>query len=295
MSDPRVITAGIDVGTGAVKAALVADGPGGHQQLAVHSERIHRRDPAVVAEVAFQRVLARAGLAREVVAYVASTGEGEAVPFCNGHFYGMTTHARGASFLVPGARAVVDMGALHTRVFAVDESSRVLRHRMTSQCASGTGQFLENIARYLGVRLDEVGPLSLAAARAENCSSICAVLAETDVINMVSRGIPTGEVLRGVHESIAQRIVKLLGGIAAESPLVLTGGLARDSGLRGAIERRLADEGLALEVHTHTDSACAGAIGAALWASVRHERMSQAKNRPTGDHLTEATWSSPRS
>src|SRR5262249_5421277 len=150
---------------------------------------------------------------RQRVAYVASTGEGESVGFADGHFYGMTTHARGARFLVPEARAAVDLGALYTRVFAIDDRSRVLRHRMTSQCASGTGQFLENIARYLGVRLDEVGPLSAAAPRAEPCSSICAVLAETDVINMVSRGVPTGELLRGIHESIAQRIVKLLRGV----------------------------------------------------------------------------------
>ncbi len=75
----------------------------------------------------------------------------------------MTTHARGGLFLEPDARAIIDMGALHTRAVAMDERGKVLGYRMTSQCASGSGQFLENIARYLGVSLEEVGTLSLQA------------------------------------------------------------------------------------------------------------------------------------
>ena len=81
---------------------------------------------------------------------------------------------------------------------------------MTSQCASGSGQFLENIARYLGVAVEEIGPLSPARRNPEKISSICAVLAETDVINMVSRGIATPDILKGIHLSMASRLVKLL-------------------------------------------------------------------------------------
>ena len=138
-------------------------------------------------------VLHEAGVRAGRLGYVATTGEGEIVPFRTGHFYGMTTHARGGLFLEPEARAIIDMGALHTRAVAMDERSKVLGYRMTSQCASGSGQFLENIARYLGVSLEEVGALSLQADQPEACSSICAVLAETDVINMVSRGISAAE------------------------------------------------------------------------------------------------------
>ncbi|MHB8874734.1 MAG: BadF/BadG/BcrA/BcrD ATPase family protein, partial [Myxococcaceae bacterium] len=245
MSAPRLATAGVDVGTSAVKAVVVGHGDPGEapRVLGVHRERIHRRDPASVAKLAYEAALEAAGLTRGDVAYVASTGEGDALDFRDGHFYGMTTHARGASFLVPEARAVVDAGALHARVLVIDERSRVVRSRMTSQCAAGTGQFLENIARYLGIRTDEVGPLSLSATRSEVCSGICAVLSETDVINMVSRGVATGEILRGVHESIAQRLVRLLRAVSAESTVVLTGGLAGDSGMQGAIERALAADG----------------------------------------------------
>ena len=90
--------------------------------------------------------------------------------FATGHFYGMTTHARGALFLFPEARAALDMGALHARAIRMDERGKVLGHRMTSQCASGSGQFLENIARYLGVPLEDVGPLSHAGrSRRRRC------------------------------------------------------------------------------------------------------------------------------
>ena len=92
--------------------------------------------------------------------YIATTGEGENVKFATGHFYSMTTHARGGVFLHPGVSAVVDIGALNGRAIYVDERGKVLSYKMTSQCASGSGQFLENIARYLGVAIEEIGPLS---------------------------------------------------------------------------------------------------------------------------------------
>ena len=130
--------------------------------------------------------------------------------FRTGHFYSMTTHSRGGLFLDPEARAVIDIGALHARAVLIDERAKVLGYRMTSQCASGSGQFLENICRYLGITIDEIGPLSLQADNPETCSSICAVLAETDVINMVSRGVETRNILKGIHISMANRFVKLL-------------------------------------------------------------------------------------
>ena len=105
-------------------------------------------------------MLKDAGLARGDIAYCATTGEGEALDFHTGHFYSMTTHARGAIYLRPDARAALDTGALHGRAIRMDERGKVLNYKMTSQCASGSGQFLENIARYLGIAQDEIGSLS---------------------------------------------------------------------------------------------------------------------------------------
>jgi benzoyl-CoA reductase subunit D len=268
----RVLAVGVDVGSSAVKTAVVAmNGNGGEQVLAVRTDRIRRRDLRKVIDESYPLALAQAGIEAEDVAYVASTGEGELVEFRRGHFYGMTTHARGAVFLEPRARAVLDVGALHARAMRIDERSKVLSYRMTSQCASGSGQFLENVARYLGVSLGDVGSLSCSARSPEAVSSICAVLAETDVINMVSRGIETADILKGIHQSMAGRYVKLLRAIgAAEEHVLLTGGLAADAGLAEAMRESAAGDGLGMTIHTHSDSIYAGALGAALWGGFRH-------------------------
>ena len=203
------ITAGIDVGTGAIKVALFDVEGGAEICLVKRVERLRQRDPLKLAEQIYDDVLAEAGLKRDDVAYCATTGEGESLHFHTGHFYSMTTHARGAIYLRPECRAALDMGALHGRAIRLDERGKVLNYKMTSQCASGSGQFLENIARYLGIAQDEIGTLSKQADNPEKVSGICAVLAETDVINMVSRGITASNILKGIHESMADRLAKL--------------------------------------------------------------------------------------
>src|SRR5271157_6435086 len=248
------ITAGIDVGTGAIKVALF-DVEGGAETLRSSSaergsaekclakrvDRLRQRDPLTLATQMYDEVLASAGLSRGDVAYCATTGEGEALHFHTGHFYSMTTHARGAIYLRPECRAALDIGALHGRAIRMDERGKVLNYKMTSQCASGSGQFLENIARYLGIAQDEIGVLSRKSDNPEVVSSICAVLAETDVINMVSRGITAPDILKGIHLSMAGRLSKLLKAIGAANGIVMvTGGLALDAGLIAALVEDIA-------------------------------------------------------
>jgi benzoyl-CoA reductase subunit D len=270
-------TAGIDIGSGAVKAVLFRD----DQWLGKRVERIRRRDPMELARLTFDEVIKEKDLNEKDIAYIATTGEGENVKFATGHFYSMTTHARGGVFLNPAARAVVDIGALNGRAIYIDERGKVLAYKMTSQCASGSGQFLENIARYLGVAVEEIGSLSRTSKTPEKVSSICAVLAETDVINMVSRGIATADILKGIHISMASRLVKLLKvtGIT-KGTVLLTGGLALDEGLLAALQEELVTEKIAgLTAVSHPDSIYAGAIGAALWGAFRHARLKELQER----------------
>lgn len=275
------ITAGIDVGTGVIKTVVYDVTEAGAQELAKLSNRIRQRDPMQFAEEMYDNTLEDAGLKRDDVAYVATTGEGEAIPFHTGHFYSMTTHARGAIHLDPEARAALDVGALHGRAIKMDEKGKVLTYKMTSQCASGSGQFLENIARYLGIAQDEIGILSQQADDPELVSSICAVLAETDVINMVSRGISTPNILKGIHVSMASRLAKLLKSTGAGGGVVLvTGGLARDDGLLAALNEEMVKEKIDAVVRRHEDSPYAGAIGAALWGAFRYEKLKRVGELP---------------
>ena len=270
------ITAGVDVGSSAVKiAVLTTSGSGASEILALLTERIRRRELLKVVNEGYQGALRSAGVAAEEVCYVASTGEGELVEFRRGHFYGMTTHARGAIFLMPDVRAVLDVGALHARAMRIDERGRVLGYRMTGQCASGSGQFLENVARYLGIPLAEVGPLSCRAGNPQVISSICAVLAETDVINMVSRGIATPDILQGIHVSMAGRYLKLLRAVDAHGPVAITGGLSADTGLARALQESARKDGLDVEIRAHPNSIYAGALGAALWGAYRHRMLAR--------------------
>ncbi|MBK9033732.1 MAG: benzoyl-CoA reductase subunit D [Myxococcales bacterium] len=271
----RLTTCGIDVGSSAIKVVILDDDADrGAELRATHLERIRRRAPQAVLAAALRSALATAKVDEGDLAYIASTGDGDvAEGVRTGHFYGMTCHARGGLFLEPRARSVLDVGALWARAIVIDPRARVLASRMTSQCAAGTGQFIENIARYLGVRLDEVGALAMTAARPEPVSGICAVLAETDVINMVSRGISTAEILRGIHESVAIRLVKLLRAAKGGTPVMVTGGLAGNAGLMATLRERLNDSGAETEVLTHPLSAHAGAIGAALWGAFRRRKL----------------------
>ena len=274
-------TAGVDVGSAAVKVAIARSHAGvDGEVLATRGQRIRRRNVFEVVRSCFQEAWAAAG--SPDLDYTASTGDGDAVPFRTGHFYSMTTHGRGGMHLVPSAGGVVDVGALHARAMRIDERGKVVAHRMTSQCASGSGQFLENIARYLGVPLEDVGELSLASIEPEGVSSICAVLAETDVINMVSRGISTSNILKGIHLSIAGRLSRLIRSTKVEGTVVVTGGLAHDVGLLGALGEQLAatksrrGPTAKVEVLTHPDAMMAGAIGAALLGGYRYEQLERA-------------------
>ena len=275
----QIVTAGVDAGSSSIKVAIMRSRAGEDGELLASVwQRIRRRNVHEVTRTAMDECCAKASASAETLDYVASTGDGDAVPFRTGHFYSMTTHARGALFLDPEARAVVDIGALHARAIRIDTRGKVLAHRMTSQCASGTGQFLENIARYLGVALEDVGSISMSADRSEPVSSICAVLAETDVINMVSRGIATSEILRGIHDSIAGRLARLVRAAGAEGVVLVTGGLAKDPGLLERLDEQInrpdvRGASVPVAVRTHESAILAGAIGAALLGARRHEQL----------------------
>lgn len=270
----RIYTMGIDVGSNFIKLVLMnySDKP---ELIDKHTEKIRKRNPTSVADEMVQAMLAKHSLQYEDIAYLASTGEGDLVKRKRGHFYGMTTHARGANYFFPGARTVVDLGALYVRAIRINEHARVEDYKMTGQCASGSGQFLENISRYLGLSIEEVGDVSLQATQPEVSSGICAVLAETDVINMVSRGISTPDIIKGIHISIASRIIKLMSSLKAESPIVLTGGMALNKGMIQAIDEQLKEGSKKFVIHTHPDSIYAGAIGAALWGGYRHVKLKE--------------------
>ncbi|NOX86766.1 MAG: benzoyl-CoA reductase subunit D [Chlorobi bacterium] len=276
--DNSILTVGVDIGSSSIKMILMESDSGIVIVDKIH-EKLRKRNPELVVNQLIEYVLDKHGLKYEDIAYLASTGEGESLKRKRGHFYSMTTHAKGGIFQNPGAKTVVDMGALFVRAIKVNEQGKVMDYKMTGQCASGSGQFVENISRYLGLAVEEVGETSLRSTKPEMPSGICAVLAETDVINMVSRGISTPDIIKGIHLSVAQKVIKLLTSLKAESPVALTGGMAMNKGMVQAVTE-LADKGnLGLEIITHPDAIYAGALGAAIWAGFRHRKLEAAMEK----------------
>ena len=159
----KIYTMGIDVGGNYIKAALMnySDLPaetsaqaGNPVLIDKQVEKIRKRNPTEVADELINYLLDKNNLKYEDIAYLASTGEGELVRRKKGHFYSMTTHAKGGLFFDPDVKTVVDMGALYVKAIKINEQGRVLDYKMTGQCASGSGQFIENISRYLGLAID---------------------------------------------------------------------------------------------------------------------------------------------
>jgi benzoyl-CoA reductase subunit D len=278
MNNNGLYTIGIDVGGSYIKAVLMNYSEQQPEILIKKSEKIRKRNPSILSEEVINYLLEKKNLKHSDIAYVASTGEGEMVKHKKGHFYSMTTHAKGGQYLNGLARTVVDMGALYVRAIKTTDGGRVIDYKMTGQCASGSGQFIENISRYLGLAIEEVGDISLQAKNPETPSGICAVLAETDVINMVSRGVSITNIIKGIHLSIANRVVKLISSLKAESPIILTGGMAANKGMVQALDELIKEGGYQWEIETHPDAIFAGAIGAALWGGFRYNKLKEKEN-----------------
>ncbi|MBK7128517.1 MAG: benzoyl-CoA reductase subunit D [Crocinitomicaceae bacterium] len=272
-----IYTMGVDVGGSYVKGVLLAydDATQKHTIVDKQTEKIRKRNPKDVVVELVDTLLERNNLNYDKdIKYLASTGEGEMVEKKTGHFYSMTTHAKGGIFFAPNAKTVVDMGGLYVRAVKVDSKGKVIDYKMTGQCASGSGQFIENISRYLGLAIEEVGEISLKADNPEVPSGICAVLAETDVINLVSKGLSTPNIVKGINLSIAQRVVKLLGALNAETPIALVGGMGMNVGMIQAVEELSQENKKAsFEFIPHPDAIYSGAVGAAIWGGYRYYKL----------------------
>jgi len=251
--------AGIDCGTSFTKAVVLGEENGRPRVLGKGRTRSGARvDEA--ANNALEQALDEARLERHQVEYVAATGFGRyGVSFRDIQVTEITTAARGAHFVVPQTAAILDIGGQCTRAIGITETGKVKLFKSNDKCAAGSGMFIQRAAKYLEVPLEEVGELSLQAKHPQPISSVCAVLAESEIINHVSAGISVQDILRGIHESLADRAGALLKRVEMKRELTLIGGVARQAGIAKALEDRLK---VKVNVPPDCDFVCA--LGAAL-------------------------------
>jgi predicted CoA-substrate-specific enzyme activase len=212
------------------------------------------------ARIALDAALAEAGLGFERVDYVAATGFGRhTVSFRDIQITEITSNARGVRLIFPEARAILDIGSQSTRAITLTENGKVHQFKTNDKCAAGSGSFIARAAKYLQIPLEEAGARALAANNPQPISSICAVLAESEIINHVSSGVSVENILYGIYESLADRAGLLLKRLGMGTNLVFIGGVARQSGMVRALESRL---GVNVLVPEHCEYVCAQ--GAAL-------------------------------
>ncbi len=259
------VVAGIDIGSGKTKAVLLDE----KENVLARCETKTLANFATVAEQVLQQALTDCGLTRSHVSYVAATGLGRySVPFRDVQITEITCASRGAKFLFPDTQCVLDIGAQSTRAIQLRENGKVKQFRSNDRCAAGSGGFLEKAAKYLEVSVDQIGKLSLHAHHAQTISSVCAVLGESEIINHVSNGSSVEDILRGVHDSLADRALALLKRVGLQGKLTVVGGVARQSGMVRALEEKL---GARIYVCPRPEFVCA--LGAAVLGLRRLEKL----------------------
>ena len=255
-----MITAGVDIGSATSKAVLLNG-----DEVVCHSLIATGAESANSARRVMDEALQRSKLSADDVGYIVATGYGRViVPFAHETITELTCHARGANWLFPSARTILDMGGQDCKAIRCDEEGRLENFAMNDKCAAGTGRFLELMARVLGLSLDELGEVSLEATSEVMINSTCAVFAKSEVTSLIQEGKARADVLAGLHSAIAARVYNLLRGVGVEPDLVITGGIGKNVGVVRKIEERVGLKALLPE-----EPQIVGALGAALIARDR--------------------------
>jgi len=261
------LVAGIDMGAKSTKAVVLDS----ERRIRGRSSIRTRPDFPAIAKEALGLALKQAGVKESDLSYVATTGFGRYnVPFRDIQITDITCVAAGAVFLFPQTRTVLDIGAQSTRAIRVSETGKVREFRTNDKCAAGAGGFIERAAKYLEVNIEDVGQLAVQSTKPQTISSVCAVLAESEIINHVSAGETVEDILRGVHNSLASRALALMKRAGLEDEVTFVGGVARQQGMREA----LADT-VKRKVNVSDQPDMVGALGAALLALRRLKKLTK--------------------
>jgi predicted CoA-substrate-specific enzyme activase len=254
--------AGIDVGTTMTKAVVM----GGDALLLGRSIKRSGADLALAAVAAFEKALARAEVARESIQFIVATGYGRrSVSFAHDTKTEIACHSRGCYHYFPEAITVVDIGGQDSKIIKLDERGKRIGFKMNRKCAAGTGAFLEEMAHKLDIPIGDLNDLASAATRTAEIGSYCTVFTATEVLDRIRAGERTDEIVRGLFDSVAKRIVEMdtlvgrvlmTGGVVAFNPIVAQLLSARTA--RGRA-------GGSVEIAPHPQ--VMGAFGAALLAA----------------------------
>ena len=217
---------------------------------------------AAGAERAMESALAQAGLRAEDITATVTTGYGRsAIQLGDKSITEITCHAKGAFFLDPTVRTIIDIGGQDSKVIRIDETGNVVNFVMNDKCAAGTGRFLELMARTLELSLDEMSTAGLDWEEEIAISSMCTVFAESEVVSLIAQNKRTADIIHGLNEAVAAKTCALCKRLGGEPSYMMTGGVSKNKGVAEAIQRRLG-----APLHISDEAQLNGALGAALFA-----------------------------
>ena len=259
--------AGVDVGSTYTKAALISAAgelvTTGSRQTGFRLEEAARE--------ALDDALSAAGATTEDITYLASTGYGRnQISFRDVQATDLTSQSWGTRFFFPSTKTVLDVGGQTMKAMRLDDDGKVRSFRLNDKCAAGTGAFLEKTARYLGYTIQEIGPLVEYAKDPVPISGVCAVFAESEVINHVSNGAQPADIMHGAMESLIERSVRLMKRVQMEPEFTLVGGIMRFPTMVRVMREHLGDD---VNVPPEDLVQFTGAIGAAVLAKRRQEKL----------------------
>lgn len=256
-----MIVAGVDVGSLTGKAVIM-------ENESILSYSIVPSTPLCekTATNAMNQALEKAGLSLNDIEYIIGTGYGRLkIPFAKENVTEISCHGKGAHWLNPATRTIIDIGGQDTKVIRINEKGKVIDFAMNDKCAAGTGRFLEIMAKALEVKLEDLGPLSLKSTNPVTISSQCSVFAESEVISLLAEGESIINIIAGLHESISSRLIALVHKVGLQKEAVLSGGVAKNIGVTQCLNNKLGVELILLPA----DPQIIGAIGAAIFAKTK--------------------------
>ncbi|HET9780541.1 MAG TPA: acyl-CoA dehydratase activase [Candidatus Dormibacteraeota bacterium] len=225
---------------------------------------------AAAAEKGYALALDDAKLQPNQIGYVASTGYGRyLVPMRDIQITELTCHARGAAFRFPKTRTVLDAGGQTVKAIKIDDRGKVRAFRLNDKCAAGTGAFLDKTARYMGFDASTIGELALGSEAPVTISSVCAVFAESEVINHLTAGAKPEDIMYGAVLSLAGRAVQLMKRVGMEPEVTFVGGMSRNEAFVKALKQALGT----VNVPEAGAGQFNGAVGACLLALDRVEKL----------------------
>ena len=251
-----MLTAGIDVGTRNTKVVIIRD----DKEILGRGSVITGFDQKASVEEAFNQALQEAKATMDEIVNVTATGAGRKVaPYANDEITEIGANAKGALFLVPSARTVVDVGAEESRALGCDANGRVKDFAVNERCAAGAGTFIETMARILETSVEGFARLSLESTKSVPMNAQCAIFAESEVVSLVHTDTALEDIAGAVHEAIADRVVAIVRRVGVENDVVLAGGMARNPGFVEALKKTLGSNVLVPEYPEFVS-----ALGAAL-------------------------------